>query len=643
MALLAEKLILSWGKRLTVRFNIAKKIGYGYGLAISIALLGTGIGLIVGDQSQNKAQEQLQIAELQNSLLNELMIATLSVQMHPQRLLAVLKDPIWFKYETSKFTNDVNQLKKRLSELETFAQNNPKQLAVDAQRFEKLIQDYTETIELNAQYTAALWQQVDPQNLQFGQISQSQQQMLTALTQEEMVQLRLRFDRLSESLIYMRQAAVQQRTQAYEQLNQADVFRLSTIVLSMVLSTAIAILLAIITSRTIARPVQTLTQIAQRSIRESNFDLQAPITSHDEIGVLSSFFNQLIRFVKQLLEQQQEANEQLETYNHTLEQKVAERTHELSEKNTHLNQLLDELHRTQSQMIQSEKMSSLGQLVAGVAHEINNPVNFIHGNIAHVDEYTQDLLQLVENYQQHYPHPSPALQAELNKTDLDFLIEDLPKILRSMKVGTDRIREIVLSLRNFSRLDEAEFKTVDVHEGIDNTLLILWHRLKSRAERPEIQVIKEYAQLPLIECYPGQLNQVFMNLLANAIEALEESNQSQSRSFQAITNHPNLIRIQTQQIDPNRISITVSDNGLGIPEADRNRLFDPFFTTKPVGKGTGLGLSISYQIVVEKHRGRMYCNSQLGQGTTFVLEIPIRQLSSADHEDNKIDQTAMFA
>lgn len=638
MALVTEKRIPAWGKRLTVRFNIAKKIGYGYGLAISIALLGTGMGLIVGDYSQQKAQKQLQIAELQNSLLNELTIATLSVQMHPQRLLAVLKDSIWFKYETSKFTNDVNQLRRQLSELETFAQNHPKQLAVDAQKFETLIQDYTETIEINAQYTAALWQQVDPQNRPFGQISHSQQQMLTALTQEETMQLRLRFDRLSESMIYMRQSAIQQRTQAYEQLNQADVFRLSTIVLSMVLSTAIAILLAIITSRTIARPVQTLTQIAQRSIRESNFDLQAPITSHDEIGVLASSFNQLIHSVKQLLEQQQQANAQLEIYNYTLEQKVAERTHELSKKNTHLNQLLDELHRTQSQMVQSEKMSSLGQLVAGVAHEINNPVNFIHGNIAHIDKYTQDLLQLIEIYQQHYPQPSPALQKELEDTDLDFLIEDLPKILRSMKVGTDRIREIVLSLRSFSRLDEAEFKAVDVHEGIDNTLMILWHRLKARTERPEIQVIKEYDQLPLVECYPGQLNQVFMNLLTNAIDALEESNQF--RSFQAITDHPNRIRIHTRQIDPNRIIITISDNGRGIPEADRIRLFDPFFTTKPVGKGTGLGLSISYQIVVEKHRGRMYCNSQVGQGTAFVLEIPICQSASADHEDDEIDQTA---
>jgi len=636
-----QKIIPRWQERFAHHLSIAKKIGYGYGLAISIAVSGTTIGLIVGDRSQRQAQEQLKVAEIQQEIIDQLTIVTLSVQMHPQRLISVLEDSIWFRYETSRFINDVNEVNSTLIELESFVNNHPTQLATEPQQIHQLIQGYTQAIAEDAEFIRSLWQQIDPAELQSQNLAQSQQRILLALTEAEMGQLRLSFDRLSENLIRMKQAAVQQQSQAYTQLDRAQTFRLHIIIFSMVLSTAIAILLAIITSRAIARPVQTLTQVAQQSIRQSNFDLQAPVISHDEIGALSNAFNQLIASVKQLLEQQQTTNEKLELYNHTLEQKVTERTHELSEKNTHLNRLLEELRRTQTQMVQSEKMSSLGQLVAGVAHEINNPVNFIHGNIMHVNEYTQELLGLIEAYQQHYPDTPPALQDRLETIDLDFVVEDLPKVLRSMKVGTDRIREIVLSLRNFSRLDESEFKSVDIHEGIDNTLLILWHRLKAKAESPEIQVIKDYGELPHVECYPGQLNQVFMNLLANAIDALEESNQS--RSFQEIVANPSVIQIQTQHLNTDRVLITIADNGDGIPETVRARLFDPFFTTKPVGKGTGLGLSISYQIVVEKHKGRMYCNSVPGQGTLFAIEIPVRQsLSMADDAIDEVDETAIF-
>lgn len=250
------------------------------------------------------------------------------------------------------------------------------------------------------------------------------------------------------------------------------------------------------------------------------------------------------------------------------------------------------------------------QNVAGVAHEINNPVNFIHGNLEHLNTYTQDLIRLVQSYEKVIPEPPAALQETLEEIDLEFLAEDLQKILQSMRIGTGRIREIVLSLRNFSRLNEAEFKPADIHEGIDNTLLILQHRLKPKAERPEIQVIKEYGDLPIVECYPGQLNQVFMNLITNSIDALEEANQA--RSFQEISEHPNVIQIKTRLIDLDWATILISDNGTGIPESVRSRLFDPFFTTKPVGKGTGLGLSISYQIVVDKHKGQMHCESTLG-------------------------------
>ncbi len=292
-------------------------------------------------------------------------------------------------------------------------------------------------------------------------------------------------------------------------------------------------------------------------------------------------------------------------------------------KTEQLEQALSELQKTQTQLVQSEKMSSLGQLVAGVAHEINNPVTFIYANLAHAETYTQDILGLLKLYQQRYPNPTPDIESEIEAIDLDFLIEDLPRLLNSMKFGAERICEIVGALRNFSRLAEAEIKAVDIHEGLNSTLTILQNRLKAQGNHPEIQVIKEYGKLPHVECYAGQLNQVFMNLLSNAIDAVDEHNQR--LTLEQIKANPSFIRIQTEVLDDRQVAIRISDNGPGMAEHIKARIFDPFFTTKPVGAGTGLGLSISYQIVVDKHGGQLHCFSQVGQGTEFVIEIPLLQ------------------
>lgn len=306
---------------------------------------------------------------------------------------------------------------------------------------------------------------------------------------------------------------------------------------------------------------------------------------------------------------------QLHQANDELEERVETRTAELT-------QTLQQLQTTQAQLIQQEKMSSLGQLVAGVAHEINNPINFIHGNLIHIQTYTQDLLSFVQLHQIHYPNPVAEIQEKAEEMDLEFVQQDLIKILGSMRMGTDRIRQIVLTLRNFSRVDEAEFKAVDIHEGIDSTLLILQHRLKAKSDHSEITVVKKYDKLPLIECYPGQLNQVFMNILANAIDALEEITLTQP-SHQPQTY--GCITISTLRVDPNRIQIAIADNGIGMTEATRQHIFNPFFTTKPIGKGTGMGMSISHQIITEKHGGRLECHSAPGNGTEFRIQIPIHQ------------------
>ncbi|NEO25830.1 MAG: PAS domain-containing sensor histidine kinase [Kamptonema sp. SIO4C4] len=322
----------------------------------------------------------------------------------------------------------------------------------------------------------------------------------------------------------------------------------------------------------------------------------------------------------------------LKEANEALEQRVKERTQQLEtsetqlrDKNHQLEQTLFELRNTQTQLVQTEKMSSLGQLVAGVAHEINNPVNFIFGNLVHAEEYSENLLNLIHLYQKNYPQPVEEIEEEIEEIDLDFLAEDLPRLIGSMQVGAERIRGIIRSLRNFSRMDESDVKPIDIHEGIESTLMILHNRLKAKPEHPEIKVIKEYQELPVVDCYPGQLNQVFMNLISNAIDALDEYNQQ--RTTEEIRENPSFITLCTGY-EGDYVKVQISDNGPGIPAKEQERLFDPFFTTKPIGKGTGLGLAISYQIIVEKHNGQLDCISEPGQGATFVIKLPQHQTMS---------------
>jgi two-component system, NtrC family, sensor kinase len=311
-------------------------------------------------------------------------------------------------------------------------------------------------------------------------------------------------------------------------------------------------------------------------------------------------------------------NQELDEQKQQLEERVKARTAELSE-------ALEKLQATQLQLVQTEKISSLGQLVAGVAHEVNNPIGFISTNLYHANQYVNDLINLIKLYQEKFPTPGNEIEEIMETIDLGHISEDLPRLISSMKLGSDRIRGIMQSLRNYSRTDGLEKKAVDIHEGIETTLMILQHRLNAQTYRSGIQIMKEYGNLPMIECYPGQLNQVFMNLLANAIDAIEESlegKEYEKGKSRTSEDFAPVIYIVTS-LDREYVSIKIRDNGQGIPESVREKIFQPFFTTKPEGKGTGLGLSICSQIVTEKHGGTLECNSSPQTGTEFVIKIPL--------------------
>ncbi len=357
------------------------------------------------------------------------------------------------------------------------------------------------------------------------------------------------------------------------------------------------------------------------AIAAGKLDYRLNIRTKDELEQLANEFNLMTEKLTESYTEIIEGSQNLIKLNQNLKYEIGDRTQAQAE----LEQTLNELKSTQAQLIQTEKMSSLGQMVAGVAHEINNPVSFVYGNINHVNQYIEDILELLELYEQEFPEPGDNIEEKLEDMDLEFVKEDLPKILTSMKMGATRIREIVLSLRNFSRLDEADMKEVDIHEGIESTLLILQNRLKSKPNRSGIEIIKNYNQLPKVECYPGQLNQTFMNIINNAIDVLEEGRD------QPDMQNPQIC-IDTELINYKTIAVRIADNGMGMTEKVKNKLFDPFFTTKPIGKGTGLGLSITYQIIVEKHQGKLSCESEPGKGTEFIIEIPLHQKRVGDKE-----------
>ncbi|AFY45440.1 sensor histidine kinase [Nostoc sp. PCC 7107] len=605
--------VLIWLVKLSNNWSIAQKITYGYIVTVGITCIGTTSGLLLAYNYETYAHKQLLLAYQQQALLKDLENAVTRVRLHPQRLVTVLDNSIWLEFEKNRFLDGISQVQQRLSELDKFAiiyQNN---LLINSQDLHNLLSDYEKTTDIYNQLVKDFWKEIEEKNSLSKNNENYQQQILNFLNQEKKSNIPVEFEQLSDELTRLIGHAELQKQHASTSFNNAQKLQVKVILGSVLVSVVIAAILALYTSNLIAHPLKVVTNVARKITQESNFQLKANVSSKDEVGTLASSLNQLVEWVgdytqelelaRQTLEQRvEERTQELELARQTLEHRVEERTQKLQK-------TLQSLKETQSQLIQTEKMSSLGQMVAGIAHEINNPVSFIYGNIQHANEYVEYLLELIDLYQQQYPEPSYAIAEKIEDIDLTFISKDLSSLLSSMKMGAQRIREIVLSLRNFSRLDEADMKEVDIHEGIDNTLLILNHKITS-----EITVIKNYHTLPLFDCYPAQINQVFMNIISNAIDALIEQ-----------TNNPDKqIIIDTLKLDGNYIKISIKDNAYGIPLDIQHKLFDPFFTTKPVGKGTGLGLSICYQIV-EKHQGKIEVISEIDKGTEFAITLPIKK------------------
>ena len=547
--------------------RIGQKISYGYALAIGIAIFGTAAGQRLGDYFRKQALVQVNVAQQQQQLLQNLQNTVFEARSHAARLPTVLGNTVWLQYEQERFFRQINQAKILISEIESFARQNPDKLATEEAAFQVRLKKFASVIDYYGQLINLQLKEAEVWNLPPNSLESAQLQMLRTSSGQEAIVL----DNFAQSLTELISAVEIYKQQGAQALEEAEGLRNRIILGSMLISALIAVVLADKTSRAIAQPIETVTNVAQQVARESNFNLQVPVTTQDEIGVLAVSFNQLI-------------------------QRVSEYTQELK--------------HTQSQLIQTEKMSSLGQMVAGIAHEINNPVNFIGGNIDYANQYIQDLADLVTLYQEYYPNPPDAILERIEDIELEFLREDLPKTLSSMKMGADRIHEIVVSMRNFSRSDDGNMKSADIHEGIDSTLVILNHRLKQG-----IQVIKQYGKLPAVECSPAQLNQVFMNVIGNAIDALEEVKKGEK-------GYSPTIWISTEVTADNTLTVKIRDNGPGIAAGCAQHIFDPFFTTKSIGKGTGLGLAISYQIVA-KHHGKIEVNSQIGQGTEFVITLPV--------------------
>lgn len=605
------KLVPHWLQQGLRHAPFRLKISLSYALVLSIAFLGTTAGQLVGNLYTQKALERLTLEQDEARLLSEIKIAVLETKSHQQKLVILTVNSEKFDHEKNQYFAHQKKVNQLFSDLKIFVDRNLYKGDRQILDLNHFLETYDTTQTAYREQLDQLLQQIEPKGWSPEKVIAAQQLLWDFTKSQEAI----KFNQLSKDLTKLVKLAYQEQEEAEVHLDNARQIRIDISIASLLLSILTATAFAVSMSRMISEPIEALTKVAEKVTKESNFSLQTPVTTEDEVGKLTKAFNILIQSVREHIEA-------LQISNQNLEKRVEERTEELSQKNHELqsayNQLADalqNLQQTQTQLIQAEKMSSLGQMVAGIAHEINNPLSFIYSNLEHASNYAQDLLRLIELYQKQYPNPRVAIKAEIEAIDLDFLADDFSNLIDSMKNGTDRIRQIVLSLRNFSRLDESQLKFANINEGIDSTLVIINPRVEQK-----IAVIKEYGDLPLVKSYPALLNQVFMNILDNAIAAIEE--RKVSNQYLIPADWQPTIWIHTEIIDHELVRVAIRDNGTGIHPELQDKVFDPFFTTKDVGKGTGLGLTVCHQIV-EKHQGKIEVISELGAGTTFLITLPI--------------------
>ncbi|MBE8985836.1 ATP-binding protein [Nostoc sp. LEGE 12450] len=552
----------NWVQQRFHRLSIRQKIFYGYGLALGVAVLGTTAGLVIGDRYFQQARQEMILVDEEANLLSSLQGELLEIQINQQEIVPSIQHLQALQKRISNFKTDLAEAETLLSQAQEFSQTS-------SQRdLQTLLTKHNSTISGYFEQLRALIQQILPLSSQ-PEGTLKAQQLISKFSQSQDA---LKFYQFAHELTDFAKTLQERQQEGDVAQKQAALIQAQIIIASMLLSVAIAAILAFYTSTIIAYPIKAVTDIAQKVSQEANFDLQAPVITQDEVGALTNSLNQLIRQVKHLLEEQQA--------------------------------------EAQVRLIQSEKMSSLGRMLAGVAHEINNPVNFISGNLVHAKTYTDDLLALLQVYKAEVPQPSTAVQTLAEEIDLEFLEVDLPKLFNSMKIGAERTREIVRSLKDFSRLDDGEAQLVELHACLDSTLLILNNRLKNG-----INLVRSYGEIPAIPGYTGLLYQVFMNLLSNALDALEQKSAENPEFVPEIT-------IITECWENDLVIVRIADNGPGISPENQKKIFETFFTTKPRGIGTGLGLAIASQIVVEKHKGKITCQSELDKGTEFAIALP---------------------